>query len=202
MSHTSHHESQRAASVSPINSEETSSLFPPYYLERSPSPSRTNSPEVVQKTQSQASNKNSTQLVTQNLVGDDEDGLVPKERSIWRKLSSFFLLGLPRSWLIEYVSSFISIAAFVSIVVVLHQYDQKSMPSWPLDITLNTLLALLTAVSQTCFVYPVVQGLSQMKWNWFTGRERPLVDFENFDNASRGAWGSMLLVFSTKGRLV
>jgi hypothetical protein len=28
------------------------------------------------------------------------------------------------------------------------------------------------------------------------------VDFESFDNASRGAWGSILLVFSTKGRWV
>jgi hypothetical protein len=125
-----------------------------------------------------------------------------EKKSIWQKFTYFFFVILNRGWSIEYISCLISVAAYVSIVVVLNRYDQKAMPSWPMGITLNTLLAFLTAVSQTCFVQPVVQGLSQMKWNWFAGKDRPLVDFESFDNASRGAWGSILLVFSTRGRLV
>jgi hypothetical protein len=129
-------------------------------------------------------------------VGDS----TPKKKSIWHKFTYFFLVVLNRGWSIEYISCLISVAAYVSIVLVLNRYDQKAMPSWPLGISLNTLLAFLTAISQTCFVQPVVQGLSQMKWNWFAGKDRPLVDFESFDNASRGAWGSILLVFSTKGR--
>lgn len=124
----------------------------------------------------------------------------PKKKPLWQKFTHSFLVVLNRGWSIEYISCLISVAAYMTIVLVLNRYDQKAMPSWPMGITLNTLLAFLTAVSQTCFVQPVVQGLSQMKWNWFAGKSRPLADFESFDNASRGVWGSVLLVFSTKGR--
>lgn len=120
----------------------------------------------------------------------------------WKDIDYFLVEVLPRGWTIEVISSVISVAAFISIVVVLSQYNQHTNPSLPLGITLNTLLAFLTAVSQSCFLNPVIQGLSQMKWNWFVGRDRPLGDFEKFDNASRGSWGSILLVFNTKGRLV
>ncbi|KAM7198920.1 Protein of unknown function (DUF3176) domain containing protein [Naviculisporaceae sp. PSN 640] len=40
---------------------------------------------------------------------------------------------------------------------------------------------------------PVVECLSQWKWNWFE-LEQPLVDFDTFDKASRGFLGSILLL--------
>ncbi|KAK0718033.1 hypothetical protein B0T26DRAFT_644845 [Lasiosphaeria miniovina] len=40
---------------------------------------------------------------------------------------------------------------------------------------------------------PVAECLSQWKWNWFQ-RERPLIDFQTFDSASRGVMGSVLLM--------
>ncbi|KAH8705887.1 hypothetical protein BGW36DRAFT_284949 [Talaromyces proteolyticus] len=124
-----------------------------------------------------------------------------KKNSTVHGISHFFLEVLPRGWTIEILSCAMSVAALISIVIVLNQYNQQSMPSWPLGITLNTLLAFLTAVSQAGFLNPVFQGLSQMKWNWFVNKDRPLSDFGKFDNASRGSWGSFLLVFTTKGRL-
>ncbi|KAF5685296.1 hypothetical protein FDENT_6290 [Fusarium denticulatum] len=38
--------------------------------------------------------------------------------------------------------------------------------------------------------------LSQSKWNWLCGAAQPLVDFDRFDAASRGAWGSLRLLRS------
>ncbi|KAI1046101.1 hypothetical protein LB505_013318 [Fusarium chuoi] len=38
--------------------------------------------------------------------------------------------------------------------------------------------------------------LSQGKWNWLTGAAQPLADFDRFDAASRGAWGSLRLLQS------
>lgn len=200
MDHSPHHESQQAADDSPVSPQSSSGLFPPYYPERTTSPSRSNTPSSEQRAHSQASNKITSQVYTQGVIGAVVGDSMPKKKSLWQKFPNILPAVLNRGWSIEYISCLISVTAFVSIIIVLNRYDQKAMPSWPMGITLNTLLAFLTAVSQTCFVQPVVQGLSQMKWNWFASKSRPLADFESFDNASRGAWGSILLVFSTKGR--
>ncbi|EFQ34321.1 uncharacterized protein GLRG_09465 [Colletotrichum graminicola M1.001] len=53
----------------------------------------------------------------------------------------------------------------------------------------------------TSFVLPVVESLSQYKWNWYKS-PRPLKDFGAFDEASRGPWGSLKLLLTTKGRQV
>ncbi|KAF6818031.1 hypothetical protein CSOJ01_02168 [Colletotrichum sojae] len=59
-----------------------------------------------------------------------------------------------------------------------------------------------TCQHETAFVIPVAEGLSQAKWNWFRKKPRPLDDFDAFDKASRGPWGSVTLLFRTKGWLV
>ncbi|KAF2804551.1 uncharacterized protein BDZ99DRAFT_525387 [Mytilinidion resinicola] len=40
---------------------------------------------------------------------------------------------------------------------------------------------------------PVSSAISQAQWTWFS-RERPFYDFHVFDQASRGAWGSLILL--------
>jgi Protein of unknown function (DUF3176) len=192
MSHSPGHDSQRAASVSPVNSDSPSALFPPYQTRGNSNHGQANTSNAPD-----AGHKGSSQAADKSQARDIEN---PEPRSGWRRYSHFFLDVLPQGWALEYLSCLISLAAFMSMIVVLHQYDQKKLPSWPLGITINTLIAFLTAVSQSTFVFPVVQGLSQMKWTWFMAKDRPLEDFERYDNASRGSWGSVLLLFSTKGR--
>jgi hypothetical protein len=86
------------------------------------------------------------------------------------------------------------------IISVLAAADGRSPPQWPLGITLNTLLAFLAAVSKIAFMVPIAAGLGQLKWMWFSaGPARPLSDFEAFDDASRGAWGSVKLIIHNKG---
>ena len=41
----------------------------------------------------------------------------------------------------------------------------------------------------------VGQGLGQLKWQHFEQRPRRLVDFEVFENASRGLWASLRLLY-------
>jgi hypothetical protein len=201
MSHSPHHEPQQATAVSPVSPASPTGLFPPFYPERNASLPESIISDIGRRSESQASRKTASQVFVHDLENDKGKGFNPARRSSNRwKISHYLFDVLPSGWSLEYISCFISAAAFVSIVVVLHQFDQHKIPSWPLGITLNTLLALLTAISQSTFVFPVVQGLSQMKWTWFMGKNRPLEDFERFDNASRGAWGSIMLLFSTKGR--
>ncbi|KAF4439717.1 hypothetical protein FACUT_3933 [Fusarium acutatum] len=51
-------------------------------------------------------------------------------------------------------------------------------------------------------VIPVSEGLSQLKWNAFARSQRPLDDLKTFDQASRGPFGSLLLLSKTRGRTI
>ena len=55
---------------------------------------------------------------------------------------------------------------------------------------------------------PIVEGLSQLKWMWFldgsgtiSNQYRPLIDFQVFDEAARGGFGGLKLLFRAKGLL-
>jgi hypothetical protein len=49
-------------------------------------------------------------------------------------------------------------------------------------------------------ILPVSEALGQLKWSWFQQNSKQMWDFEIFDNASRGPWGSLLLLLRTKGK--
>ncbi|KAK8085882.1 hypothetical protein PG997_007153 [Apiospora hydei] len=70
-----------------------------------------------------------------------------------------------------------------------------------LGITINSLVALLTSLSRLAFMVPLVQGMSQLKWVWFSSKPRPLSDFQLYDEASRGPWGGVKILFKFKGFL-
>jgi len=83
------------------------------------------------------------------------------------------------------------------IVILLVLRDQP-LRKWPLGLTLNT---ILSKVASAALILPISEAIGQLKWSWFRGKtSRNALDFEIFDKASRGAWGSFLLLFRTKGR--
>ncbi len=85
------------------------------------------------------------------------------------------------------------------IVAVLRAYDGRPLPTLPMHITLNTFLAFFTTLTKAAFAMAVAEALSQWKWNWFEA-DRPLTDFQTFDAASRGPWGSLKLLARLRGR--
>jgi Protein of unknown function (DUF3176) len=93
------------------------------------------------------------------------------------------------SWTVEIISFTIALSSLAAIVGVLVHFDGNSLPSWPTGMTLNTLIALLTAIANAGLASPLQQGLSQLKWIKFKRESRPLTDMEAFDDASRGIWG-------------
>jgi hypothetical protein len=78
-------------------------------------------------------------------------------------------------------------------------YDGQALPQLPLSITLNTFIAFFSTISKAAFMLPIAEAISQCKWNWFR-QDRPLSDFETFDEASRGFWGSVTLLFRVRWR--
>jgi hypothetical protein len=62
-----------------------------------------------------------------------------------------------------------------------------------MSITLNSFVAFFTTFAKAAFMIPLAETMSQWKWNWFR-EDRPLSDFQVFDDASRGVLGSLVLL--------
>lgn len=102
-------------------------------------------------------------------------------------------------WLMESLSWVICALSIIAIVIILRVYDQKRLPQWPLSITINTAISVFATISQMTMLEPVTESISQLKWIWFTKRAQQLSDFDAFDQASRGAWGSLLFIAKLRG---
>jgi hypothetical protein len=102
-------------------------------------------------------------------------------------------------WLSEILSCVLSLLCVIAIAVVLAIYDGQLAPNWPLGITLNALLALLTSLAKLALLAPTMEGIGQLRWQWFSQQHRKLTDFDLFDQASRGTFGGLKLLVSLKG---
>lgn len=106
-------------------------------------------------------------------VDDEHEGHV--EESNRKKLGRGPLSSICL-WKWELVSLFISAVSFVGIIMVLHIYQDRALSSWRVPLSINAIVAVLSAV---------LKG---------SGQPRSLADIDMFDKASRGPWGSFLFV--------
>jgi|SRR5687767_6179973 hypothetical protein len=79
-------------------------------------------------------------------------------------------------------------------VVILLHFDNKELPSWPLSVNLNTLIALLSILQRAALLLIVAEIIGQIKWFWFAERTRPLLQLHEFDEASRSVLGVLRLI--------
>lgn len=110
-----------------------------------------------------------------------------------------FLERWRRFWIAEILWCVVGLGSGAAIITVLAQHNGQRAPKWPLGISLNTVLALLASVAKASLLIPVVEGLGQLRWIWFSTRARPVDDFELFDSATRGTLGSLRLLAARKG---
>lgn len=103
-------------------------------------------------------------------------------------------------WLPEISGCLLGIVCLAAIVAVLKTFDGRGLTDWPLTVSLNTVVAFLTAICQVALAVPLTEGLSQLKWNSFARSEKPLADFQTFENARRGPVSSAVLLCKRKGR--
>ncbi|KAG9253138.1 uncharacterized protein F5Z01DRAFT_675524 [Emericellopsis atlantica] len=127
---------------------------------------------------------------------DESEALDEPPRSS-RPLASHF-----KAWAPEAGEILLGIGLFVALVVILNTYNGQPLPQWPMGLTLNTIVALLATLCRSIIILPVTEGISQFKWNWFVAGKRPIKDLLIFDQASRGPWGSLRLLFRLHGRLM
>jgi hypothetical protein len=120
------------------------------------------------------------------------------EQKLWKYSASSNVV---KRWLLEIISWSVSAACMAGIAVVLLAYRNERIPDWPLGITLNAYISVLSKIASAGLLLPVSEALGQLKWSWFNKKNsRKMWDFEIFDSASRGPWGSLLLLVRTKGK--
>lgn len=120
------------------------------------------------------------------------------ETNLWRYNSSRNVI---TRWLLEIISWTLSFLCMNGIIILLIILNDRELPRLPLDITLNALISVLSRIASAALLLPTTEALGQLKWIWFGQKDsKKLWDFEIFDEASRGPWGSFLLLIRTKGK--
>lgn len=104
----------------------------------------------------------------------------------------------PRShwWWWEIAAVVFSIACMVAAVVLLANINDTRLSTWSFYFQPNTVISILTTLAKSAILFSVSTCLSQLKWRHFQTRPagRPLSHLEDFDEASRGPLGSLLML--------
>jgi hypothetical protein len=123
------------------------------------------------------------------------------EETLWMYTRSGNVL---KRWLLEIISWIFSLACMVAIVAVLASLQDQKLTKWWIaektGLTLNAYISVLSKMAGAALILPVSEALGQLKWSWFLNHSKQMWDYEIFDNASRGPWGSLLLLIRTKCR--
>ncbi|KAF4876379.1 hypothetical protein CGCSCA1_v004541 [Colletotrichum siamense] len=106
---------------------------------------------------------------------------------------------LNRLWAWEVLSIAVATVALAAMFITLLLHQDRTLPKWPSMITINALIAVFSAILKACLMMPIAEGLSQLKWLWYE-KPRPMKHIAQWDMASRGPWGSLLLIFVLRGR--
>ncbi|KAF3038388.1 hypothetical protein E8E11_002506 [Didymella keratinophila] len=123
------------------------------------------------------------------------------EEKLWKYSASDNIV---KRWLLEILSWMFSAICMAAVIGVLIYLQGDSLSRWTLQekthLTLNAYISILSKMAGASLILPVSEALGQLKWSWFLEHSNKIWDFEIFDNASRGPWGSFLLLVRTKGR--
>lgn len=142
-------------------------------------------------TQSCGPNKNSR--VSEEEVDCNSDGVRSHNSQQTTRERQCEKDSLSRLWLVELASLSLAYVSFGAIIITLLTHQDLPLPKWPSLISINTLVAVFTAIMKASMLLPIAEGVSQLKWLWFR-ETRPLIDLERLDLASRGPWGCFLLL--------
>ncbi|PKY05922.1 hypothetical protein P168DRAFT_317427 [Aspergillus campestris IBT 28561] len=133
-------------------------------------------------------------------AGDAGDALMGGEAhpanhaSGLEKKASWFRRTLTDTWAPEITAIVSMLLCLVAILVILTEYQGRSVPDLPMGLTLNTIISILATGAKSLLIYAISASIGQSKWIWFNPGQ-PLQDLQTFDDASRGPLGSTTLLF-------
>jgi hypothetical protein len=106
------------------------------------------------------------------------------------------LCGIFWTWRWEISSSIVSMTSMALVLAILVNIRDMALSDWPLPIQPNSLIAVCTTLGKSAMMVPVASCIGQLKWRYFARRPRPLQHLQSFDDASRGPWGSLVVLLS------
>lgn len=98
-----------------------------------------------------------------------------------------------KAWKFELWALVGSLLSFVIMVLVLAIFDGRPIFDWK-SVTLNAIISVLSVLT-----FAIAELIGQWKWILFSRGQRPLMDFERIDMASRGPWGSLRVLSRMNG---
>lgn len=104
---------------------------------------------------------------------------------------------LADTWMIENVATLFSLLSMFTIVLLLFLYDSKPIFEWH-GASLNSFIAVFATLSKTLLLMVVSSCLGQWKYIYFSREKRKLIEFDVFDEASRGPQGGFQLLWHTR----
>ncbi|KAK7566671.1 hypothetical protein IWX47DRAFT_841548 [Phyllosticta citricarpa] len=105
-------------------------------------------------------------------------------------------------WLWELCGVLLSAASMIAVIIICLRLNNTSLSDWNMGIGPNTLIAVLVTVAKAALLLPVTEGMSQLKWSYFSHKRRALIEIDWIEGASRGPWGSLLFFFRNRFRAV
>ncbi|KAI1139380.1 hypothetical protein F5Y05DRAFT_381777 [Hypoxylon sp. FL0543] len=96
-------------------------------------------------------------------------------------------------WTLELVNIILATLAMIALIVLLSQYNDTPLSPWVFGITLNGVIAFLSAIWRLGMMSVVAECMGQLKWKWLD-RPRKLLDVQIFDESTRGIPGSLKLI--------
>ncbi|EWZ83205.1 hypothetical protein FOWG_13131 [Fusarium oxysporum f. sp. lycopersici MN25] len=98
-------------------------------------------------------------------------------------------------WGMELLSSVTTLALFAGMIAIFCSMRNKPYFEWPLSISINTTIAILSTACTATMMHNVSAFIGQLKWLHFKRSSRRVYNVERFDEASRGPLGAILLIF-------
>ncbi|KAI4870994.1 hypothetical protein F4820DRAFT_442424 [Hypoxylon rubiginosum] len=105
-------------------------------------------------------------------------------------------------WWWEIGAIILCIVCIGLVIGVLQRIEDQPIELWPYAIRPNSLISVLTTIAKAAMLIPIASCLSQAKWSHFQRRPHALDHLQLYDDASRGPWGSFLLLFSWRLKAV
>jgi hypothetical protein len=97
-------------------------------------------------------------------------------------------------WLFEFITSVVALGLIVGIVGIFIYMDNEPLSTWTIPLSLNTIISIMTSACTAALIHGVSAFIGQAKWLRFKNGPHKLAEFGKFDEASRGIWGSLVLI--------
>lgn len=124
--------------------------------------------------------------------------ILQADRITWQLCWQVVRVKFGSTWAWEIGGIFISISCMIAVLSTLPYLSDHPLSDWKFPLGPNTMISTSITVTKTSMLLVIAEGISQLKWSYFQDRRHPIAELQDFDEASRGPWGSTMFLFSAK----